>query len=113
MARKLLTKDVAAMALILGKMKIKEEMMEFVKGLQEGKSQEALGVDLIFTLIDGAGRAGVIDELYNFIGSIIEMSGEEVENLPFEDLKAKLKETADAQSWVSFFSSAAKSMLTN
>lgn len=112
MARKLLLKDVGAMALIIGKMDIKDQMTEFVKGLNEGKSQEALGVDLIFTLINGASKKGVLNDLYDFIGSILEIPGTEAANLPVDELMTKLKEAADVESWINFFTHAAKSMLT-
>ena len=73
----------------------------------------ALGVDLIFALINGASKGGVLDDLYDFIGSILEISGKEASELPVDELIEKLKETANLESWTTFFTSAAKSILTN
>lgn len=113
MARKLLLKDVGAMALIISKMDIKDDVTNIVSGLKDGKrSQEAVGVDLIFTLINGASKKGVLDDLYNFIGSVIELPGKEAAELPVDELIAKLKEVADVESWTHFFKSAAQSMFT-
>lgn len=113
MARKLLLKDAAAMARIINKMEIKDEMSQLVKDLKdEEKTQEDIGVNLIFMLIEGACRKDVIDDLYQFIGSILDMTGEEASELPLEDLIAKLKKVADFASWSTFFKSAVQSITT-
>lgn len=114
MARKLLLKDAAAMALIIGKMDIKSEMTQLTKDIKEGtKSQEEIGVNLIFMLINGASKKGVVNDLYDFIGSVIEMPGKDVAELPLDELISKIKEVADVESWTTFFKSAAQSILSN
>lgn len=113
MARKLLLKDAAAMAQIINKMDIKKDMTQLIQDVVNGeKGKEELGVNLIFMLIEGACKKGVIEDLYSFIGSVIEIPGEEVAELPLEDLIEKLKEVADAESWTSFFKTAVQSITT-
>lgn len=113
MARKLLVKDTAAMAQIINKMDIREDMTQLIIDVTSGeKGGEELGVNLIFMLIEGACKKGVIEDLYSFIGSVIEIPGEEVAELPLEDLIEKLKEVADAESWTSFFKTAVRSIIT-
>ena len=113
MARKLLLKDAAAMALIINKMDIKSEVTKLVEDVTKGeKAQEEIGVNLVFMLIEGASKKGVIEEVFNFIGSILEKSGEEVAELPLEDLRDMLKKTADVESWTNFFKSAVQSIIS-
>ena len=113
MARKLLVKDTAAMAQIINKMDLREDMTQLIIDVTSGeKGGEELGVNLIFMLIEGACKKGVIEDLYSFIGSVIEIPGEEVAELPLEDLIEKLKEVADAESWTSFFKTAVRSIIT-
>ena len=111
MARKLLLKDAAAMAQIISKMDIKKDFTQLIEDISNGqKKEQEVGVNLIFMLIEGACKKGVIEELYSFIGSVIEMPVEEVAELPLEDLFEKLKEVTDAESWTSFFKTAVQAI---
>ena len=50
----------------------KEERTNAPEQFLDEKAQEEIGVNLVFMLIEGASKKGVIEEVFNFIGSILE-----------------------------------------
>lgn len=109
--RELLTIDVVNMSKIISKMDIKKDIKELVPEIRAEK-RELAGVDLIFMLINGAAKAGVDKELYNFIAEIIGEPADKIARMPFNNLVDKIKEVADPESWASFFKQAARLTLS-
>ena len=105
--RNLGNEDIFAIGRILSKANLKEEIKKVAIGNE--KDVEALGFDLLFTILISCSDRAVEAEIYEFLSSIFEMEVEEVKKLDPIKTFEMIKEVADWGKWKSFFSLAAKS----
>ena len=105
--RNLGNEDIFAIGRILSKANIKEEIKKVTIG--NGQDVEALGFDLLFTILISCSDKEVEAEIYEFLASLFEMEVEEVKRLDPIETFEKIKQVADWSKWQSFFSLGVKS----
>lgn len=111
--RQLKFPDVFAFARMMKKIGIKEEIKKISEKSDEAESTEALGIELLWAVIDKATEEKAEKEIYKFLAEPFEMTASEVENLDLSELLDKLKQLAAENNIKSFFSSAAALMKSN
>ena len=92
----------------MSKANLKEEIKKISVGNE--KDVEAIGFDLLFTILTSCSDKTVETEIYAFLASIFEMETEEVEKLDPIETFEKMSKIADWDKWKSFFSLGVKSM---
>lgn len=106
--RTLGNEDIFTIGRILSKANIKDEIKKVAIGNE--KNVEALGFDLIFTILTSCSSKEVEAEIFDFLASLFEVDVEEVRRMDPIETFEKIKQVADWEKWQSFFSLGAKSM---
>lgn len=106
--RTLQNRDIFAFGRILSKANLKDEIKKISVG--NDKDVEAIGFDLLFTILTSCSDKAVEQEIYTFLASIFEMEVEDVERLEPIETFEKMSKIADWEKWKSFFSLGVKSM---
>lgn len=100
--------DIFAFGRILSKANLKEEIKKI--SVNNEKDLEAIGYELIYTVFISCSDSQVEEEIYSFLGSLFEMSADDVRKLDPIETMEKIKGVADWEKWKSFFSLGVKSM---
>lgn len=99
--RKIITKDIFTMARIIGKAQLKDKLSEIaIKAQKKNVKIEDIGIETIFTIIEGAGSVGVEQEVYKFLEDICEVK--DIEHMEIEKLINVIKELAEENNLVDF-----------
>lgn len=110
--RKLNTSDCFSLIRLINATGIKDTLAEELKDLMNGKKKalnaEDNGMELIFALISAFGNKGAEQAFYEFLSAPLEMTEDEIKNLPPQETLRLIKELATIEEWRDFFSSAAK-----
>lgn len=105
--RNLGNEDIFAIGRILSKANLKEEIKKVAIGNE--KDVEAIGFDLLFTILVSCSDKAVENEIFEFLASVFEKDVAEVRRMDPMETFELIKQVADWGKWKSFFSLAAKS----
>lgn len=106
--RTLQNTDIFAFGRILSKANLKDEIKKISVGNE--KDVEAIGFDLLFTILTSCSDKAVEEEIFTFLASIFEMEVEEVKKLDPIETFEMMSKIADWNKWKSFFSLGVRSM---
>ena len=106
--RTLQNTDIFAFGRILSKANLKDEIKKISVGNE--KDVEAIGFDLLFTILTSCSDKAVEEEIFSFLASIFEMDIEEVKKLDPIETFEMMSKIADWNKWKSFFSLGVRSM---
>jgi hypothetical protein len=106
--RTLQNTDIFAFGRILSKANLKDEIKKISVGNE--KDVEAIGFDLLFTILTSCSDKAVEEEIFSFLASIFEMEVEEVKKLDPIETFEMMSKIADWNKWKSFFSLGVRSM---
>ena len=106
--RNLQNTDIFAFGRILTKANLKDEIKKVTTGNE--KDAEAIGFDLLFTILTNCSDKAVEEEIFSFLASLFEMEVEEVKKLDPIETFEMITKIADWGKWKSFFSLGVKSM---
>ncbi|WP_042401694.1 MULTISPECIES: hypothetical protein [Clostridium] len=100
--RKLNTSDVFAFTRLVKEIGLKEEIKNITAKVAEETDVKALGIDIIFTLIEKFSEVNSENALYEFLSRPLEISKEEVGTMDLFDLVEKIMQIADVEKWKTF-----------
>lgn len=100
--RKLNTSDVFAFTRLVKEIGLKEEIKNITAKVAEETDIKALGIDIIFTLIEKFSEVNSENALYEFLSRPLEISKEEVGTMDLFDLVEKIMQIADVEKWKTF-----------
>lgn len=100
--RKLNTSDVFAFTRLVKEIGLKEEIKNITTKVAEETDVKALGLDIIFTLIEKFSEVNSENALYEFLSRPLEISKEEVGTMDLFDLVEKIMQIADVEKWKTF-----------
>ena len=100
--RKLNTSDVFAFTRLVKEIGLKEEIKNITAKVAEETDVKALGIDIIFTLIEKFSEVNSENALYEFLSRPLEISKEEVGTMDIFDLVEKIMQIADVEKWKTF-----------
>lgn len=100
--RKLNTSDVFAFTRLVKEIGLKEEIKNITTKAAEETDVKALGLDIIFTLIEKFSEVNSENALYEFLSRPLEISEEEVGTMDLFDLVEKIMQIADVEKWKTF-----------
>lgn len=100
--RKLNTSDVFAFTRLVKEIGLKEEIKNITTKAAEETDVKALGLDIIFTLIEKFSEVNSENALYEFLSRPLEISKEEVGTMDLFDLVEKIMQIADVEKWKTF-----------
>jgi ATP-dependent RNA circularization protein (DNA/RNA ligase family) len=100
--RKLNTSDVFAFTRLVKEIGLKEEIKNITAKVSEETDVKALGIDIIFTLIEKFSEVNSENALYEFLSRPLEISKEEVGTMDLFDLVEKIMQIADVEKWKTF-----------
>ena len=100
--RKLNTSDVFACTRLVKEIGLKEEIKNITAKVSEETDVKALGIDIIFTLIEKFSEVNSENALYEFLSRPLEISKEEVGTMDLFDLVEKIMQIADVEKWKTF-----------
>lgn len=100
--RKLNTSDVFAFTRLVKEIGLKEEIKNITAKVAEETDVKALGIDIIFTLIEKFSEVNSENALYEFLSRPLEISKEEVGTMDLFDLVDKVMQMADVEKWKTF-----------
>lgn len=100
--RKLNTSDVFAFTRLVKEIGLKEEIKNITAKVAEETDVKALGIDIIFTLIEKFSEVNSENALYEFLSRPLEISEEEVGTMDLFDLVEKIMQIADVEKWKTF-----------
>lgn len=100
--RKLNTSDVFAFIRLVKEIGLKEEIKNITAKVAEETDVKALGIDIIFTLIEKFSEVNSENALYEFLSRPLEISKEEVGTMDLFDLVEKIMQIADVEKWKTF-----------
>lgn len=100
--RKLITSDVFKIARIIKSANLKEKILEVYKNKGE-KDIETLGLDIIFSIIEGCSEKNIENEVYSFLGGLTGREPKEIEQLELKDFISIIEEIAKENDLVYFF----------
>ena len=106
--RALQTKDVFSCVRLVKKLNLKGAIKEFQANVDTKQSDEAIGIDLMFTIFEAVATEEGEKEIYKFLSGPLEMKPEEVEVLDPMELIENLKKVADFKKWSDFLKQAFK-----
>lgn len=104
--RKLKTSDIPAACRCLKKLGVKDRIQAIAQKSDSAKDAWDQGFDLLWDVFDAATESDGEQQLYTFLSGPLEMTPEEVADLPIPDLIASLKELAEENDLTVFFKSA-------
>lgn len=108
--RKLKTDDIPAFCRCLKNIGIKDQIREIAQQANTVTDAWGKGFDMLWNIFDLVTEESGEKELYKFLARPFEMSPEEVENLPIDDLFNMVKKFAAENNLTGFFKSAAALM---
>ena len=100
--RKLNTSDVFAFTRLVKEIGLKEEIKNITTKVAEETDVKALGLYIIFTLIEKFSEVNSENALYEFLSRPLEISKEEVGTMDLFDLVEKIMQIADVEKWKTF-----------
>ena len=100
--RKLQTTDVFAAARLMQKIGIGEEMKK-ISAAVEGKTETELGIETVFAILEKAIEKKSEHLIYEFVGSIAEITAKEVAEMDPFDLVEQLMSCTEPERWKTFF----------
>lgn len=100
--RKLNTSDVFKVARIIKSANLKEKVIDIYKNKGD-KNVESIGLDIIFSIIEGCSEKNIECEFYNFLGGVAGLKTEEVANLELNKLIEILTQIAKENDLGYFF----------
>ena len=100
--RKLNTSDVFAFTRLVKEIGLKEEIKNITAKVSEETDVKALGIDIIFTLIEKFSEVNSENALYEFLSRPLEVTKEEVGTMDLFDLVEKIMQIADLEKWKAF-----------
>ena len=100
--RKLNTSDVFAFTRLVKEIGLKEEIKNITAKVAEETDVKALGIDIIFTLIEKFSEVNSENALYEFLSRPLEVTKEEVATMDLFDLVEKIMNMADVEKWKTF-----------
>lgn len=100
--RKLNTSDVFAFTRLVKEIGLKEEIKNITAKVAEETDIKALGIDIIFTLIEKFSEVNSENALYEFLSRPLEIPKEEVGTMDLFDLVEKIMQIADVEKWKTF-----------
>ena len=106
--RKLMTSDVFAFCRVLKRSGAKEEIEKIAKESDTAKDAWSRGFDTIWAIVEGAVEERGEKEIYRFLAGPLEMSAEEIEQMPPADFFKALKTLAEENDLRGFFDAVAK-----
>ena len=83
--RKLNTSDVFKVARIIKSANLKEKVIEIYKNKGD-KDMDTIGLDVIFSVIEGCSEKNIESEFYSFLGGVAGLKTDEVANLELNKL---------------------------
>lgn len=100
--RKLNTSDVFAFTRLVKEIGLKEEVKNITAKAAGETDVKALGLDIIFTLIEKFSEVNSENALYEFLSRPLEISKEEVGTMDLFDLVEQVMQIADVEKWKTF-----------
>lgn len=100
--RKLNTSDVFAFTRLVKEIGLKEEIKNITAKAAEETDVKALGLAIIFTLIEKFSEVNSENALYEFLSRPLEISKEEVGTMDLFDLVEQVMQIADIEKWKAF-----------
>lgn len=104
--RKLITADVFAMARIIKASGMREQLTAFVRKLaaeDKALDVEAVGYEGVLIIIEALAERKAENALYEALAPVMELTAEEVKNLPPAEFVDRVKEIAEQNDIKSFF----------
>lgn len=105
--------DVFAVARIIAKLDVANEIKALTDKIQKGEViSTAAGVEFVMTLLGKASAREVEKEMYSFIADVFELKIEDIRHMKPQALIDKFKE-GDAAEWRDFFTSVVRLITKN
>lgn len=101
--RKLVTKDLFAMARIVAKMNVKDDLRAIATN-STGQSRLDVGIDFMLTLLCGASSQAVEKDIYVFLADVLESTPQDIAESDPDVLIKRLTEDEGSKQWADFFS---------
>jgi len=109
--RKLQLQDAFKVSRLIKKTGVKDTLVNaFKEGKKEGASQEDIGVDTLFEVLEAVSEEKNEAAIYEFMAGIAETDPEKVKCMSFEELKGFFRELAKENDLEGFLKLVKKSM---
>lgn len=101
--RKIEFQDAFAVARIVKKANLKNDIVEAFKKGSQGASERDIGIDVLFAVMTAAGAEGIDSEIYELLGSITGEGAETIKHKGIGAVVQAFKDIAQENDLESFF----------
>lgn len=105
--RKLNLKDMFKASRMIISLDLKEDILEITEKLEQFKTANAVGYELIFRAFEKATTEEAENSIYEFLSGPFEKSAQEVSEMPIEEMMNEIKGTLPIMEFITFFKTAA------
>ena len=108
--RKLKTADLPAFCRCIKRIGVKDEVKALAQNANKVSDIWDMGFDLLWNLFDLATEKNGEEEIYKFLAGPLEMTPEEIADMPLDEFIAAVKQLGEENNLAAFFKSAQAAM---